>query len=140
MEGVTKSRFGRHVLVEGWFEQRVVDEWGGVPLMLTVGEGPRLPGRSHAHDLTQIHFAITRAREGLLASRLGNLRRLPTTALYAHVATGDAAQLIPRPVEYAMGVERSEGLHRFVTRMSVGGWGLFTKSNFQGPVLTRRRM
>ena len=80
----------------------VVDEWSGLPLVLTVDEAARLLRicRSHVYVLTKIYFA-TDGSEGLPAFRLGDLIRIPKAALCEYMTTGHIAQLPPEPVGQA---------------------------------------
>ncbi len=72
------------------------DEWSALPLMLTVEDAARVLriGRSHAYNLTKVYFA-SGGTNGLPALRLGDLLRVPKSALHELVTTGRVAQLIP---------------------------------------------
>jgi excisionase family DNA binding protein len=80
----------------------VVDEWSGLPLVLTVDEAARLLRicRSHVYVLTKIYFA-TDGSGGLPALRLGDLIRIPKAALCEYMTTGHITQLLPSAIEHA---------------------------------------
>ena len=80
-----------------------VDEWGELPLMLTVDEAARVLriGRSKAYEMTKL-YETSGGTQGLPVLRLGDLLRVPRFALHEFVTTGRIAQLIP-PVEHATG-------------------------------------
>ncbi len=74
-----------------------IDEWDALPMMLTVIDAARLLriGRSKAYELTTL-YASSGGTQGLPCPRLGDLLRIPKSALYEFVTTGHIAQLIPQ--------------------------------------------
>ncbi len=75
-----------------------VDEWGGLPLLLTVKEaaGVLRVGRSKAYEMTTLYTA-SGGEQGLPVLRLGDLLRIPKFALYEFVTTGRIVQLVAQP-------------------------------------------
>lgn len=74
-----------------------IDEWDALPMMLTVIDAARVLriGRSKAYELTSL-YASSGGTQGLPCLRLGDLLRIPKSALYEFATTGRIVQLIPQ--------------------------------------------
>ena len=74
-----------------------IDEWGALPLMLTVNDAARVLriGRSKAYEMAAT-YTSSGGTQGLPVIRLGDLLRIPKVALHEFVTTGRLVQLIPQ--------------------------------------------
>ena len=99
---VTKLDMAKHVAVgRPVLNDATTDEWGGLPLLLTVDEAARLLriSRSKAYEMAKAYTA-SGGTAGLSVLRLGDLLCVPRFALHEFVTTGHIVQLIPQPEQH----------------------------------------
>ena len=74
-----------------------IDEWAAMPIVLTVEDAARVlrVSRSKAYEMTK-QYTASGGTEGLPCLRLGDLLRVPKSALYEFVTTGHIVQLIQK--------------------------------------------
>ncbi|MEO6125845.1 MAG: helix-turn-helix domain-containing protein [Ilumatobacteraceae bacterium] len=70
------------------------DDWNELPLLLTVDEAAHVLriGRSHAYNLTKL-YETSHGTAGVPVIRLGDLLRIPKSALQELLTTGHIVQL-----------------------------------------------
>lgn len=78
------------------------EEWSALPLLLTVDEAARVLriGRSHAYNLTK-QYETSGGTTGVPVIRLGDLLRVPKSALQELLTTGRVVQLTSAPAPSA---------------------------------------